>query len=246
MILRHAEYLVTLTSRLNIPFIFKSSYDKANRTSSRSFRGPGLDDGLEILARVKRQFGVAVLTDAHSVPEIKAAGEVVDVLQIPAFLCRQTDLLEAAARTGRTVNVKKGQWLAPDDVRFIIEKLTNAGGGRVIITERGSTFGYHQLVVDFTGIVKMRGIGWPVVFDATHSVQTPGSGNGSTGGDRRLAPYLAAAAAAVGVDGLFVETHEDPDRALSDGPNMIPLAILENTIRKFYAISKISSQDCEN
>ncbi len=240
MILRHAEFLVELTGRIDLPFIFKSSYDKANRTSARSFRGPGLDEGLEILAHVKREFGVALLTDAHSVAEIEAVGNLVDVVQIPAFLCRQTDLLEAAGKTGKTVNIKKGQWLAPDDIPFLVEKVQNAGGDRVIITERGSSFGYHRLVVDFAGIVKMREIGWPVVFDATHSVQTPSSAGGKTGGDRALAPYLAAAAAAVGVDGLFIETHEDPDKALSDGPNMIALACLEPALRKFIDISKIT------
>ena len=238
MILRHVEFLTELTSRLDIPFIFKSSYDKANRTSSRSYRGPGLVEGMKIFERIKRDFGVAILTDAHSVQEIEVVGGVCDVIQIPAFLCRQTDLLEAAAKTGRTVNIKKGQWLAPDDVPYIIEKVNNAGGERVIITERGTTFGYHRLVVDYAGIVKMREAGWPVVFDATHSVQTPGSGGGKTGGDRALAPYLAFAAAAVGIDGLFIETHEDPDKALSDGPNMIALASLEQALKRFVAISK--------
>lgn len=238
MILRHVEFLTELTSRLDIPFIFKSSYDKANRTSSRSYRGPGLSEGMKIFERIKQDFGIAILTDAHTVQEIEVVGGVCDVIQIPAFLCRQTDLLEAAAKTGRTVNIKKGQWLAPDDVPYIIEKVNNAGGERVIVTERGTTFGYHRLVVDYAGIVKMREAGWPIVFDATHSVQTPGSGGGKTGGDRALAPYLAFAAAAVGIDGLFIETHEDPDKALSDGPNMIALASLEQALKRFIAISK--------
>ncbi len=240
MILRHVEFLVELTGKLGIPFIFKSSYDKANRTSGRSFRGPGLDGGMEIFARIKRDFGIPILTDAHSVAEVETVGELVDVVQIPAFLCRQTDLLEAAARTGKTVNIKKGQWLAPEDVPYLIEKVNNAGGERVVITERGTTFGYNRLIVDYAGIVKMRSAGWPVIFDATHSVQTPGSSGNKTGGDRTLAPYLAAAAAAVGIDGLFVETHEDPDNALSDGPNMIALASLEPALRKFIVISKLS------
>jgi 2-dehydro-3-deoxyphosphooctonate aldolase (KDO 8-P synthase) len=240
MLLRHAEYLVELTGRIGVPFIFKSSYDKANRSSGRSYRGPGLKEGLRMLAKVKREFGCALLTDAHSIPEIEAAGQVVDVIQIPAFLCRQTDMLVTAARTGKVVNIKKGQWVAPDEVNFMADKVVTAGGERVMITERGTSFGYHRLVVDYAGIVSMRETGWPVVFDATHSVQRPGSENGKSGGDRRMAPYLAWAAAAVGVDGLFIETHEDPDRALSDGPNMIPLASLEPALKRFLTIASES------
>ncbi len=242
MALRHAECLAEIARRLGVPFVFKASYDKANRTAGKSFRGPGMEEGLRILDRVKREVGVPVLSDVHTEPEIVAAGEVVDVIQIPAFLCRQTDLLEAAARTGKVVNVKKGQWVAPEDVRHILEKVTTAGGGRVMITERGSSFGYHRLVVDYTGLVKMREAGWPVIFDATHSVQSPGGAGETSGGDRTLAPYLAWAAAAVGVDGLFLETHEDPDRALSDGPNMIPLEQVEGVITRFLKISDFRFQ----
>jgi len=239
MIMRHADQLAKMMRRLSAPFIFKSSYDKANRTSHRSYRGPGLEEGLRILRRVKEELGTPVLTDVHSTSEVNIAAEVADALQIPAFLCRQTDLIEAVGRTGRVVNIKKGQWIAPDEVENIIAKATDAGGERVMVTERGSAFGYHRLVVDYTGLVKMRGFGWPVIFDATHSVQTPGGAGDRSGGDRTLAPFLAWAAAAVGVDGLFVETHKDPDRALSDGPNMIPLDQLEAVLTRFLAISRL-------
>lgn len=240
MAVRHAEFLAELTGRLGVPFVFKASYDKANRTSGRSFRGPGLEEGLKILAKVKSEIGAPVLTDAHSTEEIAAAGQVVDVVQIPAFLCRQTDLLEAAGRTGKAVNVKKGQWVAPEDILHIVEKVLNAGGDRVMITERGTSFGYHRLVVDFAGLVKMRNCRWPLIFDATHSVQFPGGAGDRSGGERRFAPYLAWAAAAVGVDALFIETHEEPDRALSDGPNMIPLAGLEPILRRFLEIARLA------
>ena len=240
MALRHAEFLADMARRLGVPFVFKASYDKANRTSGATFRGPGLEDGLRVLEKIRREVGVPVLTDVHSATEAQVAGEVVDVIQIPAFLCRQTDILIAAALTGHTVNVKKGQWLAPDDVPNLINKVVQAGGNKVMITERGSAFGYHRLVVDFTGLVKMREYGWPVIFDATHAVQAPGGAGDRSGGDRTLAPYLAWAAAAVGVSGLFVETHEDPDHALSDGPNMIPLAEVEKVIQRFLRISHIA------
>jgi len=240
MILRHADTLASMMQRLGAPFVFKSSYDKANRTSGKSFRGLGIVNGLRILQRVKEEFALPILTDVHSVEETAIAAEVADVIQIPAFLCRQTDLLEAAAQTGRVVNVKKGQWVAPEDVGNIIAKVTDAGGGRVMITERGSSFGYHRLVVDYAGLVRMRSFGWPVIFDATHSVQSPGGSGDRSGGDRTLAPYLAWAAAAVGVSGLFVETHENPDSALSDGPNMIPLHQLESVLRRFLDIAALS------
>jgi 2-dehydro-3-deoxyphosphooctonate aldolase (KDO 8-P synthase) len=242
MAMRHAERIAQISARAGMPFVFKASYDKANRTSGASFRGPGLDEGLRILARVKRELGVPVLTDAHSVPEMAAAGEVVDVVQVPAFLCRQTDILTAAARTGKCVNVKKGQFLAPDDMAGLIDKLTAAGCDRIILTERGTSFGYHRLVVDFTGLVRMREFGWPVVVDATHTVQTPGGLGDRSGGERRYAAPLAFAAAAVGVDGLFVEVHEDPDHALSDGPNMLPLADLELVLRRFLRIAASSHE----
>ena len=241
--LRLAEKISHVASDTGMPFIFKASYDKANRTSHKSYRGPGLDDGLRILARVKEEIGVPVLTDAHSVPEIKAAGEVVDVIQIPALLCRQTDMLQAAAKTGKCVNVKKGQFLAPGDVVNIIDKVVAAGGDRLMITERGTCFGYNRLVVDFTGLVGMRELGLPVIFDATHSVQTPGGLGDRSGGEGRYAPYLAWAAAAVGVSGLFIEVHEDPSRALSDGPNMIPLDKLKPVLEKFLKISTIKPRE---
>jgi len=239
MAMRHAESLAQKMRRLGAPFVFKASYDKANRTSGKSFRGIGIVNGLRILQRIRTEFNLPVLTDVHTVEEVALAAQVVDVIQIPAFLCRQTDLLEAAAQSGCVVNIKKGQWVAPEDVGNILEKVTDAGGTRVMITERGTSFGYHRLVVDFTGLVKMRSFGWPVIFDATHSVQSPGGAGDRSGGDRTLAPYLAWAAAAVGVDGLFVETHEDPDNALSDGPNMIPLSEIEGVLNRFFKIIRI-------
>jgi 2-dehydro-3-deoxyphosphooctonate aldolase (KDO 8-P synthase) len=225
-----AKELADMALRLEAPLIFKASYDKANRTSLGSYRGPGAAKGLAILAAVKDRTGLPILTDVHSVAEAEAAAAVADVLQIPAFLCRQTDLLVAAAATGRAVNVKKGQFLAPGDVPFILEKVRSAGNRNVLVTERGSTFGYHRLVVDFSSLPLMRSFGVPVVFDATHSVQTPGGEGGRSGGDRDLVPYLARAAAAVGTDALFFEVHRRPDRARSDGPN----SILPGTLEKLW------------
>ncbi len=214
--------------------VFKSSFDKANRTSVSSFRGPGLDEGLAALAEVKRVHGVPVVTDIHESWQAKPVAEVVDVLQIPAFLCRQTDLLVAAAETGRVVNVKKGQFLAPHEISHVVNKLEEAGTNNIVLTERGSSFGYNTLVVDFRSLPQLRSHGYPVVFDATHSVQQPGGANGRSGGQREYVPYLARAAAAVGIDGLFLETHPDPDSAPSDGPNMVRLsdlaAILEDVL----------------
>ena len=231
-----AKHLVELTADLGIPLIFKASFDKANRTSGKSFRGPGLTQGLKILAGIKKRFGCPVLTDIHDEAQVKAAARVVDVLQIPAFLCRQTDLLLAAARSGRAVNVKKGQFLAPDDVNNIAAKLRAGGCKDYFITERGTTFGYHNLVVDMRGIATMRQAGHHVVFDATHSVQRPGGLGTSTGGDRTMVPVLARAAVAVGIDGLFLETHPRPDQSPSDGPNMIPLAQMEGLLRTLKTI----------
>jgi 2-dehydro-3-deoxyphosphooctonate aldolase (KDO 8-P synthase) len=231
-----AKHLVELTTELGIPLIFKASFDKANRTSGKSFRGPGLAKGLKILASVKKRFKVPVLTDIHDISQVKAAAKVIDVLQIPAFLCRQTDLLLAAAKSGRAVNVKKGQFLAPGDVNNIGAKLRAAGCKDYYITERGTTFGYHNLVVDMRGLATMRAAGHRVIFDATHSVQQPGGQGTSTGGDRTMAPVLARAAVAVGVDGLFIETHPQPDQSPSDGPNMIPLAQMEGLLRTLKAI----------
>jgi len=220
--LRHALRLREIARRHGLPLIYKSSFDKANRTSGKSFRGPGLEEGLRILARIKRELALPVLTDVHDERQIEPAAKVVDVLQIPAFLCRQTDLLLAAGRSGAAVNVKKGQFLAPEEMKNAVDKLAEAGCANVLLTERGSTFGYHNLVVDMRGLIEMRRYA-PVCFDATHSVQRPGGGAGgtTTGGDRTLAPPLARAAAAVGIDALFCEVHESPEQAKSDGPNSL-------------------------
>jgi 2-dehydro-3-deoxyphosphooctonate aldolase (KDO 8-P synthase) len=216
-----AAELRELAGRLGAPLIFKASYDKANRTAAGSFRGPGMREGLEILASVKERTGLPVMTDVHSVEEVGLVAAVADILQIPAFLCRQTDLVYAAAASGRVVNIKKGQFLAPEDIRYVIEKARGGGRGRVLVTERGTTFGYHRLVVDFQSLPVMRAFGVPVVFDATHSVQLPGSAGGRSGGNRAMVPALARAAAAVGCDAVFFEVHPDPRRARSDGPNSI-------------------------
>ncbi len=235
-----AKHLVELTSDLGIPFVFKASFDKANRTSGKAFRGPGLAQGLKILAGIKKRFGCRMLTDIHEAGQIKAAAKVIDILQIPAFLCRQTDLLVAAAKSGRAVNVKKGQFLAPGDVDNIATKLNAAGCKEYYITERGTTFGYNNLVVDMRSLAIMRQAGHPVIFDATHSVQRPGGNGTSTGGDSAMAPVLARAAVAVGIDGLFLETHPKPDQSPSDGPNMIPLAQMEGLLRTLLAIHEAS------
>jgi 2-dehydro-3-deoxyphosphooctonate aldolase (KDO 8-P synthase) len=238
-----AAKLKELTSRRGLPFVFKASVRKANRSSGSAFAGLPGEEGLEVLARVKREVGVPVLTDIHETSEANAAAEVADALQIPAFLCRQTALLEAAARTGRAVNVKKGQFLPPGDMRHAVEKLTAAGGERILLTERGSTHGYGDLVVDMRGLVTMRELGWPVLFDATHSLQRRGSGSGpagETGGDLRFAFPLMRAAVACGVDGLFFETHPEPERALSDAATQLPLsqaaAFLDEAMRVHEAV----------
>jgi 2-dehydro-3-deoxyphosphooctonate aldolase (KDO 8-P synthase) len=224
--LRIAATLRTVCRRLRIPYVFKASYDKANRTSATSFRGPGLEQGLGILAAVRAKLGVPVLTDVHTEEQARAAGAVVDILQIPAFLCRQTDLIGAAVATGRIVNLKKGQFLSPLEMRQVVKKAVAAGGRRLLVTERGTTFGYHNLVADMRSIPILRQSGFPVIFDATHSVQLPGGGGDKSAGQREFAPVLARAAVAAGADGLFFETHPDPDQALSDGPNMIPLSAM--------------------
>jgi 2-dehydro-3-deoxyphosphooctonate aldolase (KDO 8-P synthase) len=220
--LRVAEHLQRACELRGVPYIFKASYAKANRSSHHSFTGPGIAEGLAALARVKREIGVPVLTDVHEVAEIAAAAEVADVLQVPAFLSRQTALLEACARSGRAVNVKKGQFLAPDDMRQVAAKIASAGSERLMLTERGTTFGHHDLVVDMRGLVIMRELGWPIVYDATHSLQRPGGTE--TGGDRRFARPLMRAALACGVNGLFFEAHPDPAHALSDAATQLPLA----------------------
>lgn len=224
---------------LGFPYIFKASYDKANRTSLHSYRGPGLDKGLEWLSEIRSALQVPVLTDVHETWQVRPVAEVADVLQIPAFLCRQTDLLVAAAETGKVINVKKGQFLSPYDMKSVAAKCHEAGNDKVMLCERGTTMGYGQLVVDMRSLAIMREMGHPVVFDATHSVQMPGARGNSSGGDRRFAPGLARAAVAVGVDGLFLEVHPDPDSALSDGPNMIPLRDLKRVLRDIKALDDL-------
>jgi len=221
---------------LGISYVFKASFDKANRTSGSSYRGP--ENGLKMLEQVKKDFGVPVVTDVHESYQCTEVASVVDVLQIPAFLCRQTDLLVAASRTGKTVKVKKGQFMAPEDMRFAAEKIRSEGNNRVLLTERGSMFGYNNLVVDMRALPVMRQY-CPVIFDVTHSVQRPGGLNGKSGGDRQFAPFLARAAAAAGVDGFFIETHPDPSKALSDGPNMIPLSELRAFLEQLFAVWRV-------
>lgn len=238
--LETAHALVELTARLQVPFIYKSSFDKANRTSLSAPRGVGLAQGLEILAAVKARFGCPVLTDVHEPAQCAPVAQAVDVLQIPAFLCRQTDLLVAAARTGAAVNVKKGQFLAPWDMKQVVAKLTEAGNSRVLVTERGVSFGYNTLVSDLRALPILARLGFPVVFDATHSVQQPGGQGTSSGGQREFVPVLARAAVAVGVAAVFAETHQDPDRAPSDGPNMVPLRALPELIETLVAFDRLA------
>jgi 2-dehydro-3-deoxyphosphooctonate aldolase (KDO 8-P synthase) len=233
---RMAKRIAQVCAAEDVDFVFKASYDKANRTSIRSFRGIGVRDGCEILSAIGRELKVTVTTDVHSPGEAEIAGEKVDMLQIPAFLCRQTDLLRAAAKTGRAINVKKGQFLAPWDVRNIAEKLTAFGNSQFCFTERGTAFGYNNLVADMRSLYWMRQAGYRVIFDATHSVQRPGGAGDSTAGDGILAPVLARAAMAAGCDGIFMEVHENPRRALSDGPNQIPLSDLPKHLRMLKAI----------
>ena len=232
LLLTVAEELVSINKRLGTEIIFKSSFDKANRTSIHSFRGPGLEKGLQMLAEVKEKTGLRLLTDIHESWQAEAAGEVCDVLQIPAFLCRQTDLLVAAAKTGRIVNIKKAQFLSGQDMRYPVEKAREAGAKEVWLTERGNSFGYNNLVVDFRNIPDMLDITPQVIMDCTHSVQRPGGGGGTTSGDRRFVPSMALAAKAFGATGYFFEVHPDPDRGLSDGPNMLELSRLEQLIKE--------------
>ena len=234
-----AERLVDITRRLGTPFVFKASFDKANRSSGRSFRGPGLDRGLRILADIKSKLRVPILTDIHEPSQAAPAAEVADVLQIPAFLCRQTDLLVAAARTGRAVNIKKGQFLAPEDIRHAVAKVTDAGNPSVIVTERGTSFGYHNLIVDMRAFPIMRGHGGPVVFDVTHSLQLPGAGDGVTAGLSQFIEPLASAGVAAGVDGVFLEVHDDPSIAKSDAQNALRLDLLEPLLQRLMAIDAI-------
>ena len=235
-----AGRLAAITRRLGMPFIFKASYDKANRTAGTSFRGPGLEEGLRVLAGIKSKHNVPILTDVHEPSQARAAAEVADVLQIPAFLSRQTDLIVAAAKTGRVVNIKKGQFLAPDDVRHAVAKAVAAGNARVIVTERGTSFGYHNLVVDMRAFPMMRAQGVPVVFDVTHSLQLPGGGDGVTAGQAEYIEPLASAGGAGGVDGVFLEVHDNPSRARSDAQNALQLDRLEPLLRRLMAIDAIA------
>ncbi|MDY0290766.1 MAG: 3-deoxy-8-phosphooctulonate synthase [Desulfuromonadaceae bacterium] len=234
-----AEALVTTCSRLGISLIFKGSYDKANRTSVDSFRGPGIERGLEILARIKKEFDVPVISDVHAPHEVEAAAQVLDVIQVPAFLCRQTDLLVAAGNSGKVVNVKKGQFQAPWDMQHVVGKVKSTGNSNIILTERGASFGYNNLVVDMRSLPIMRGLGCPVVFDATHAVQLPGGGGGCSSGQREYVAALSRAAVAVGIDGLFWEVYADPDKARCDGPNSLRLDNLEMMLRPLLKIDSV-------
>ncbi|MBX7222420.1 MAG: 3-deoxy-8-phosphooctulonate synthase [Blastocatellia bacterium] len=236
--LRMAEAIYQEAEKVGLPYVFKASYDKANRSSIKSFRGPGLEEGLRVLEKVRDTFGLPILTDVHDGQQVPVAAEVADVLQIPAFLCRQTDLLVAAARTNRIVNVKKGQFLAPSDMKNVVDKIHEAGGRELWLTERGATFGYHNLVVDMRSFPIMREFGCPVVFDVTHSLQRPGGLGTATGGDAQFIEPLARAGVACGVDGVFMEVHDNPAAALSDGPNALPLERLPKLLRQLQAIDE--------
>ncbi len=236
LVFETAERLKGICDAIGFPLVFKSSYDKANRSSLKSFRGPGLEKGLQILKEVKERFALPVLTDIHSPEEAKEAALVVDILQVPAFLCRQTDIVLAASRTGKPVNIKKGQFLAPWDMRNVVEKFVSTGNKKLLLTERGVSFGYNNLVVDFRAFPIMQSFGFPVVFDVTHSLQLPGGLGNASGGQREFAPTLARAAVAAGVDGLFMEVHPEPEKALCDGPNMIRLSELETMLKEIKKI----------
>ena len=234
-----AEKLKQITEDLRVPFIFKASYDKANRSSIKSFRGPGLKEGLKILQKLKTDLDIPILSDVHKEEEVLPAAEVLDILQIPAFLCRQTDLLVKAANTGKPINVKKGQFMAPWDMKNVVNKLEESGNKNILLTERGVTFGYNNLVVDMRSLVLMRDYGYPVVFDSTHSLQQPGGKGTVSGGQREMVPDLARGAVAVGCDALFMETHTDPDQALSDGPNMLKLDLLPSLLEQLVTLDQI-------
>jgi 2-dehydro-3-deoxyphosphooctonate aldolase (KDO 8-P synthase) len=237
-----AQQLKEITHDIPIPLIFKASYDKANRTSISSSRGPGLKEGLRILQRVKEEVGVPILSDVHGVAEVPRAAEVLDVIQIPAFLCRQTDLLVEAGKTGKPINVKKGQFLAPWDMVHVVEKIASTGNEQILLTERGTSFGYNNLVSDIKALPIMRGLGYPVIYDATHSVQLPGGAGKASGGNREFIPHLARAAVGAGVDGIFVEVHPDPEQALSDGANSLRLDALSPLLRQLTAIDRIAKE----
>lgn len=239
LVMETAKAVKEISVKYNIPFVFKGSFDKANRSSINSERGPGLYKGIYMLNKVKTELQIPVTTDIHEASQAEIIGEVVDIIQIPAFLCRQTDLLVNAAKTGKIINIKKGQFLAPWDMKNVVVKIKESGNDKILLTERGTTFGYNNLVVDMRALPTMREFGVPVVFDATHSVQIPGGLGTSTGGKREFVPYLARAAAAVGIDALFVEVHPDPDQALSDGPNMIKLNQLEDFLKPIIQIDRL-------
>lgn len=241
--MRHAEKISAIAREVNVPYVFKASYDKANRSSGKSFRGPGIKKGLEILAKIKKEFNLPVLSDVHSEEEIGPAAEVIDILQIPAFLCRQTDLIFAAGKSGRIVNVKKGQFLSPWDAKNIVDKLEEVGCKKILLTERGTSFGYQNLVNDFRGIPIMRGFGYPVIFDATHSVQLPGGKGTASGGLAEFIPTLARCGVVAGADGIFMEIHENPAEALSDGPNALHLQKLKPLLEVLVELKKVVSEE---
>lgn len=236
MVLEIAKEIKKITDELGIDYYFKASFDKANRTSIYSYRGPGIEEGLRILQKVKDTYGLKIATDIHEPYQAELVSKVVDIIQIPAFLCRQTDLLIAAAKTGKLINVKKAQFLAPWDMKNVVNKLEESGSNNIMLCERGTTFGYNTLVVDMTGLLEMKKFRYPVIFDATHSVQKPGGEGDATGGNRAYVEYLAKAAVAVGVDGLFMEVHPEPDNAKSDGPNMVPLSELKSILKKLIKV----------
>jgi len=244
--LKLAERLRAMTDEVGVKLVFKASFDKANRSSVSSYRGPGLEEGLRILAKVKADLDLPVISDVHDCSQVGAAAEVLDVLQIPAFLCRQTDLLVAAAATGRPVNVKKGQFMAPGDMKNVLHKLAEGGASDLLLTERGSTFGYNNLVVDMRGLPIMRQMGVPVIFDATHAVQLPGGAGNASGGQREFVSTLSRAAVGAGIDGLFWEVHEDPDKALCDGPNSLPVGSLSRLLREVVAIDAIVKENLDD
>ncbi len=242
IVLKTAEMLKEITQRLDVPLIFKSSFDKANRSSINSYRGVGQEEGLDILQKVKDRFDVPVLSDVHEPQQVGISSEVLDIIQIPAFLCRQTDLLIAAAKTGKPVNVKKGQFMSPGEMKNVIDKIEQSGNEKILLTERGISFGYHNLVVDMRSLPLMRDLGYPVVFDATHSVQLPGGAGDRSDGEKEFVPYLARGAAAVGIDLLFMEVHPEPEKALSDGPNMMALNQLEPILKMVLEFSELSAK----
>ncbi len=240
-----AREMKSICERLDISYVFKASFDKANRTSLDSYRGPGLERGLRLLARIKEEIGVPVVSDVHGASQIEHVSEVLDIIQIPAFLCRQTDLLVAAAKSGRVVNIKKGQFVSPWDMKYAVDKVRSAGGQKILLTERGASFGYNNLVVDMRSLPVMSSLDCPVIYDATHSVQLPGGAGGSSGGQREFIPALARAAVAAGIDGLFMEVHPDPDSALCDGPNSWPLDRTEKLLRQLLAVRAAVKEDTD-